>query len=548
MAAHGGNPEKDGGVENVPGAEKNTTPVPGIPLSRGANHRLQNAPSGVLPRPVRPGALPVPPCLVPFDPPGAGASAAPRAWLGGRGYRKVGVGFAEYKRLRRAPHASHEDSPKMDPESPPRELELSALEAEKEPMAAAAEPDPEPASPPQAPPPHRDPCPAPGAEKNGLVMKIPPEEEEEAALGGSGVSGSPKFTGLGKEELLREAGTPLWARARLVLLVLFWGGWLGMLGAAAAIVAQAPRCQPLPAKAWWELGALYRAPPKAFGGDLKGVEKRLGYLKEKLQVGGLILGPLAPQKRPEDPIPPLRELDPALGSPQDLSALLQAAKDKGLKVILDLTPNPGGDQIWGDAAKDPQVQQQVQDALGHWLKEEIAGVFLDGIEELPPSVVAEWRNLTEEKPSPSGVTRVLVGGTHLQDPQLVPPVPGGLRLLLGPFLQPLVPQPELESPEGALRNLLSFLSSNSSIGGLGWSESLLSFLSSNSSIGGLGWSVGSPWRSWAPPELRLPQLLLLWGLPGTPVLSYGDELGLARPPQTQQFWGAPGGSLGGSRN
>ncbi|XP_064593023.1 amino acid transporter heavy chain SLC3A2 [Zonotrichia leucophrys gambelii] len=374
----------------------------------------------------------------------------------------------------------------MDPESPPRELELSALEAEKEPMAAAAEPEPEPASPPQAPPPHRDPSPAPGAapgaEKNGLVMKIPPEEEEEAALGGSGVSGSPKFTGLGKEELLREAGTPLWARARLVLLVLFWGGWLGMLGAAAAIVAQAPRCQPLPAKAWWELGALYRAPPKAFGGNLKGVEQRLGYLKEKLQVGGLILGPLAPQKRPEDPIPPLRDVDPALGSPQDLSALLQAAKDKGLKVILDLTPNPGGDQKWGDAAKDPQVHQQVQDALRHWLKEEIAGVFLDGIEELP----------VRDFPPVFGPGGAAVRGAA---------APGPTSCTRA--------RTRRESPEGALR-------------------SLLGLLGSNASIGGLGWSVGSPWRSWAPPELRLPQLLLLWGLPGTPVLSYGDELGLGR--------------------
>lgn len=166
--------------------------------------------------------------------------------------------------------------PQMDPESPPRELELSALEAEKEPMAAAAEPGPEPGTPPQAPSPHRDPIPAPesrpGGEKNGLVMKIPPEEEEEAALGGPGLSGSPKFTGLGKEELLREAGTPLWVRARMVLLVLFWGGWIGMLGAAAAIVAQAPRCQPLPERNWWDLGALYRAPPKEFGGDLKGEE------------------------------------------------------------------------------------------------------------------------------------------------------------------------------------------------------------------------------------------------------------------------------------
>ncbi|NWU88229.1 4F2 protein, partial [Onychorhynchus coronatus] len=86
---------------------------------------------------------------------------------------------------------------------------------------------------------------------------------------------------------------------RKVLLVLFWGGWLGMLGAAAAIVAQAPRCQPLPPKTWWELGALYRAPPKAFGGDLKGVAEHLEHLAE-LQVGGLVLGPVYPPK-PEDP-------------------------------------------------------------------------------------------------------------------------------------------------------------------------------------------------------------------------------------------------------
>ncbi|XP_041567963.2 amino acid transporter heavy chain SLC3A2 [Taeniopygia guttata] len=399
----------------------------------------------------------------------------------------------------------------MEPESPPRELELSALEAETEPMAAA-----EPGTPPQATPPHRDPSPPPeqllGVEKNGLKMKIPPEEEEEAPLGGSGASGSPKFTGLGKEELLREAGTPLWARARLVLLVLFWGGWIGMLGAAAAIVAQAPRCQPLPTKAWWELGALYRAPPKAFGGDLRGVEKRLGYLKEKLQVGGLVLGPVYPQKSPEAKIPPLKELDPTLGTIQDFSALVQAAKDKGVKVILDLTPNPAGNPVWGDAAKDSEVLQQVQAAMNHWLKEDIAGIFLDGIEELPDLVVAQWRNLTEQQPSPSGVDRVLVGGTRLQDPWRAP---GGPQLLLGPFLQPLEPKGDAEAPEGALRNLLNFLSSNSSVG--------------------LGWSVGSPWETWVSPNLRLQQLLLLWGLPGTPVLSYGDELGLPRPPKNQQL-------------
>ncbi|XP_066031219.1 LOW QUALITY PROTEIN: amino acid transporter heavy chain SLC3A2 [Chamaea fasciata] len=406
----------------------------------------------------------------------------------------------------------------MDAEAAPRGLELAALEAEQEPPPAEAPS-------PQLPPPHRDPIPPPDAEKNGLVMKIPPEDEEgeeAAALGGAGgdLSGGPKFTGLGKEELLREAGTPLWSRARKVLLVLFWGGWLGMLGAAAAIVAQAPRCQPLPAKAWWELGPLYRAPPKAFGGDLRGVEKRLGYLKEKLQVGGLVLGPVYPPKAPGDKIPPLGQLDPALGTSQDFAALVDTAKDKGLKVILDLTPNPWGGPVWGDAAADLGVQQQVQEALRHWLKEDIAGIFLDGIEELPASVVADWRNLTEHQPSPSGVARVLVGGTRLQEPWKLPQHPGAPQLLVGPFLQPLEPpQPPGESPPSALRALLAFLAAGSS----------------SSSSPRLGWSVGSPWESWVSPKLRLQQLLLVWALPGTPVLSYGDELGLQRPPKNQEL-------------
>ncbi|XP_033367615.1 4F2 cell-surface antigen heavy chain [Parus major] len=300
----------------------------------------------------------------------------------------------------------------MEPESPPRDLELSALEAEKEPMAAA-EPEP------QRPRPHRDPIPPPesrpGSEKNGLVMKIPPEEEEEAALGGAGASGSPKFTGLGKEELLREAGTAPWARARMVLLVLFWVGWLGMLGAAAAIVAQAPRCQPLPSKAWWELGALYRAPPKAFGENLKGVEKRLGYLRDKLQMGGVVLGPLYPPKPSGAKIPSLKELDPALGTMQDFSALLEEAKSEG---------GAGGTPKLG-------------------------------------------------RGTPGAVLRVLVGGTRLEQPWKVLQRP---QLLLGPFLRALEPKPEAESPEGAIRDLLNFLNSpNSSSVGLGWSVSLTPF-------------------------------------------------------------------------
>nr|XP_020484356.1 4F2 cell-surface antigen heavy chain-like [Labrus bergylta] len=83
------------------------------------------------------------------------------------------------------------------------------------------------------------------AEKNGAVkLKIPEEEEEEEE------DRKVKFTGLNKEELLRVAGTPGWVRTRWALLVVFWLGWLGMLGGAVLIILQAPRCRELPATNW----------------------------------------------------------------------------------------------------------------------------------------------------------------------------------------------------------------------------------------------------------------------------------------------------------
>ncbi|XP_074786357.1 4F2 cell-surface antigen heavy chain-like [Athene noctua] len=190
-----------------------------------------------------------------------------------------------------------------------------------------------------------------------------------------------------------------------------------MLGAAAAIVARAPRCRPLPPKTWWELGGLYRAPPRPFGGNLKGVEARLDHVTG-LQMRGLVLGPLHPQSPGDPQNLPLDQLDPTLGTLQDFSQLLQTAKKKGLQVILDLTPNYlGGDAWMGQAvAGDPSFQQKVKRALSVWLERGVSGFFLDGIEELEPSVVAEWRNLTEQQDPPDGVPRVLMGGTRLRAP------------------------------------------------------------------------------------------------------------------------------------
>lgn len=364
-----------------------------------------------------------------------------------------------------------------DVEAQPRDVELSALEAEKQPMAG----------------------PEAGPEKNGLVKAAGPGEAAGA-----------KFTGLGKEELLRAAAAPGWARARTALLALFWLGWLGMLAAAAAIVARAPRCQAPLGADWWRLGALYRAPPKAFGGDLKGVEARLGHLAE-LHVGGLLLGPLHPPPSGDPRETPLGALDPELGTEEELGGLLGAAREKGVQVLVELTPAPQGDAPWvsPEVAADPRFRQGLKEALGTWLERGVGGVFLDGIEHLEPSFLQELQNVTEQH-STERAPRLLVGGTRLQDPPALLRLlnASGLRLVLGPFLQALGPDPP--GPEAA--------------------PALLQFLRAGPP---LAWSVGTPWEhrlGLSPPHAPQLLLLLLGGLPGSPLLNYGDELGLRDPP------------------
>ncbi|XP_068779714.1 amino acid transporter heavy chain SLC3A2 isoform X2 [Struthio camelus] len=332
----------------------------------------------------------------------------------------------------------------MEPEAAAlRDVELTTLDAEKQPMAGGVE------------------------EKNGLVKAAPPksaggaapgeeeDEEEEGEEGGGGGTGA-KFTGLGKEELVRVAGAAGWARARAALLLLFWLGWLGMLGAAVAIVVRAPRCRPLPPDSWARRGFLYRAPPGPFAHNLTGVQERLEHLVS-LKVQGLVLGPLHPTEPDDANSTHLQSVEPALGSLDDFARLLQAAKKKGLQVLLDLTPNYRGTKAWFKpaVANDPGFQERVKSALSFWLQQGVAGFFLDGIEELNPAVVAEWRNITEQDRG-DGVTRVLLGGTRLRDPPELQALlnTSALGLVLGPFVEAL--DPNCSSP-AVVSGLFQFL-------------------------------------------------------------------------------------------
>ncbi|XP_036996127.2 4F2 cell-surface antigen heavy chain-like isoform X2 [Artibeus jamaicensis] len=317
---------------------------------------------------------------------------------------------------------------------------------------------------------------------------------------------TPKFRGLSKEELLKVAGSPGWVCTRWALLVLFWVGWLSMLAGAVVIILRAPRCRELPEQSWWHKGALYRISNlQAFQGQdagaLAGLKERLQYLST-LKVKGIVLGPIHKNQKDDIDGTNLEQIDPTFGSKEDLDTLLQLAKKKGLRVILDLTPNYRG-QKWFLPSQSDTVATKMRDALQFWLQAGVAGFQIRDVETLVdgPSYLAEWHNITKN----FSEDRLLIAGTESASLEEI-------RRLLSVNRDVLLTS--------------SYLSA-SGFTGKQTEELVTQYLN----------ATDNRWCSWSlsqagllasavPAHLLRLYHLLLFTLPGTPVFSSGDEIGL----------------------
>lgn len=373
----------------------------------------------------------------------------------------------------------------QDTEVDMKEVELNELEPEKQPMNAASEAAVAMAV-------------AGGAEKNGLVKIKVAEDEAEAAA---------KFTGLSKEELLKVAGSPGWVRTRWALLLLFWLGWIGMLAGAVVIIVRAPRCRELPVQRWWHKGALYRVGDlRAFeardSGDLAGLKGHLDYLST-LKVKGLVLGPIHKNQKDDVAGTNLQEIDPAVGSKEEFDSFLQSAKKKSIRVILDLTPNYLGQNSWFLPTQVDLVATRVKDALNFWLQAGVDGFQVRDVGNLTNAALhlAEWRNITKS----FSEDRLLIAGTESSD----------LHQILS----------LLESTKDLL--LTSSYLSASGVSGENMKFLVTQYLNATDSYW-CSWSLSQAGllTSFVPAQLLRLYQLLLFTLPGTPVFSYGDEIGL----------------------
>jgi alpha-glucosidase len=103
---------------------------------------------------------------------------------------------------------------------------------------------------------------------------------------------------------------------------------------------------------WWRDGVLYQIYPRSFAdsdgdgvGDLRGVIDRLDHL-EWLGVAGIWLNPTTPS--PNDDwgydVADYKDVDPELGTMDDLDELIAEAGRRGMRVLLDLVPNHTSDR------------------------------------------------------------------------------------------------------------------------------------------------------------------------------------------------------------
>ncbi|KAK2913541.1 hypothetical protein Q8A67_001940 [Cirrhinus molitorella] len=323
-----------------------------------------------------------------------------------------------------------------------------------------------------------------------------------------------KYTGLSKDELIKVAGTAGWIRTRRALLVLFWLGWVGMLAGAVVLIIQAPRCKPIPEMNWWNEGPLYQiSDVKAFSEKgLKGVEEQLDYLNQ-MKVKGLVLGPIHTVQENQLHMLNLVRVKPEVGTESDLESLLNQAHKKGISVVLNLTPNYENDSVWFNNVT--AVAEKIREACTYWLKKGFGGIFLPDLGDIIntdswPSIHAIFNKTDETKKVAlmGSVTRLSADDFTLMLNQ------SGVDLLLTGLPDPA------ESGEKQAQEIKKLYSSHRQLN-LGWSMS--------------GPSLGSLASRRPAVPVRLYQMLL-FTLPGTPVFSAGDEVGLKTGEKPQIMW------------
>jgi len=103
---------------------------------------------------------------------------------------------------------------------------------------------------------------------------------------------------------------------------------------------------------WWKHGVIYHIYPRSFQdsngdgiGDIRGIIRRIGYLKE-LGIDGIWISPMyqSPMVDFGYDVSDYRSIDPVFGTMEEFTELLKVAHESGIRVILDVVLNHTSDR------------------------------------------------------------------------------------------------------------------------------------------------------------------------------------------------------------
>src|SRR6266550_4595317 len=156
---------------------------------------------------------------------------------------------------------------------------------------------------------------------------------------------------------------------------------------------------------WYKDAIFYEVHVKAFSdadgngiGDFAGLTQRLDYLRD-LGVDCLWILPMYPSPLRDDgyDIADFYGIHPSYGSVEDFQKFLDAAHDRGLRVIADLVMNHTSDaHPWFQAARsDPALRRAMLDVMRVWLDRGLDGFRCDAVPYLIEREGTSCENLPE---------------------------------------------------------------------------------------------------------------------------------------------------------
>ncbi|XP_058270306.1 4F2 cell-surface antigen heavy chain [Hemibagrus wyckioides] len=307
---------------------------------------------------------------------------------------------------------------------------------------------------------------------------------------------------LTRAELEAAAEGPGWKKFRSRLVLLFWLGWLTILGIAITVIVQSPR-PVAPHLPWWQKELFYRLQPVLFmdadrteSGAISRVSEKLPYLKS-LGVGVIILDGLF---SPKVSLINMTQIDPRLGTLPEFHQFITNSHTAGMRVILDLCNNKA--EILSNAS------DYAQDSLRYWLEQGVSGFEICNADTaFTEKTLQKWREMVKEF-NTGGNERIMmvreisdsVSGLNISESAVNSSMAELVsRSLIPPSSHPLSASEVAEAIEAMLKTLHGERPS---------------------------WRVDGP-IAW---YLQKVVMVLMMTLPGTPVISYGDEISQASNP------------------